>query len=89
MEAAGLIAPSLVAFLVPKCGLCIAAWAGAFAGLRVEMCGSSPSWNILIAEIGRRLGLPAAAMAALAFLLLAVGTIVSWKLLTWLASSAP
>lgn len=72
---------SLVALvLVPKCALCILAWLAALAGLGVELCGSGPSWALLAAGAARRLGLPAAALAALGALLLATGAFVSWKL---------
>jgi hypothetical protein len=85
MEATGIIAPLLVFALVPKCGLCVVAWVAALIGLKVELCGSTPSWNILMTELGRRAGLPAAATGAFAVLLVVALAIVSWKLLSRLA----
>jgi hypothetical protein len=64
-------------------------WAAALAGIKVELCGSTPSWSILASEMDRRCGLPEAAMLGIAVLLLAVVTFISWKLISRTAGPHP
>jgi hypothetical protein len=84
-----LVSPPLFLAIVPKCGMCVVVWAAALAGVRVELCGSTPSWSILASEMERRLCLPVAATEGLALLLVASVTFFLWKLLSRIGGPHP